>query len=261
MPLTFPRLAALPAAALLALLPAGAPAQMMMNTLDLGIQQIQQSSGLSVSIGQSMMNSDLPWRSGTDSRGYDRRDDGPDRRGDAPRRGPAPAPRAVTATTFTPVGPPLVPREVASVWPAERRAEAEGVYTRWLDEYRALARGKRLVPNDVARAASYLVANIAAIELGRDLTARQLEPMRRQMHDFFARSPAFARMSNRERQQLFEIYVIMGTILDDRYRAARSRNDTQDLRRLHAINDRWTRDLLHAPVEQIRFTDAGIVIR
>ena len=254
MMLTFPRLAALPAAALLALFPAGAPAQMMMNTLDLGIQQIQQSSSLSVSIGQSMMNSDLPWRSGANSRG-------PARRGDAPRRGSAPAPRAVTATTFTPVGPPLVPREVASVWPAERRAEAEGVYTRWLDEYRALARGKGLAPNDVARAASYLIANIAAIERGRDLTARQLEPMRRQMHDFFARSPAFARMGNRERQQLFEIYVIMGTILDDRYRAARSRNDTEDLRRLHGINDRWTRDLLHAPLERVRFTDAGIVVR
>lgn len=178
----------------------------------------------------------------------------------SPQTRPVSSPRpAAGATTFKPVAPALVPRQLAARAPAERE-EAERFFTRLLEEYREIMRSKGLPPNDVARAASFLVASSHNVySVGGDLAPGQLDGLREQMREVFAEDAEFQRLSDREKQELFEGYAIIGMYLSG-VKASDS-GDREWLAQMRRLARTQLEETFGAPADKLVFTNDGVKYR
>jgi hypothetical protein len=173
---------------------------------------------------------------------------------------PASSPRAAAgATTFRPVAPMLVPRLLAERAPAERE-KAERFFAGLLEEYREIMRGKGLPPNDVARAASFLVAiSHDVYGGGGKLGPGQLDGLREQMREVFAEDAEFQRLSDREKQELFEGYAIVGMYLSG---VPASRGDDREwLAQMRRLARTQLEETFGVSVDRLVFTNEGVKYR
>ncbi len=178
----------------------------------------------------------------------------------SPRARPASAPRAAAGTTtFKSVAPMLVPQQLAARAPAERE-EAERFFAKLLEEYREIMRRKGLPPNDVARAASFLVAiSHDVYSDGGDLGPSQLDGLREQMREVFAEDAEFQRLSDREKQELFEGYAIIGMYLSGV--SASKGDDREWLAEMRRLARTQLEETFGVPVDRLVFTDEGVKYR
>lgn len=178
----------------------------------------------------------------------------------SPQTRPASSPRtAAGATTFRPVAPSLVPRQLAARAPAERE-EAERFFSRLLEEYREIMRGKGLPPNDVARAASFLVAiSYDVYGAGSKLGPGQLDGLREQMREVFAEDAEFQRLSDREKQELFEGYAIIGMYLSGV--PASKGGDREWLAQMRRLARAQLEETFGVSVDRLVFTNEGVKYR
>jgi hypothetical protein len=178
----------------------------------------------------------------------------------SPRTRPASSARAAAGTTtFKSVAPALVPRQLAARAPAERE-EAERFFAKLLEEYREIMRRKGLPANDVARAASFLVAiSHDVYSDGGDLGPAQLDGLREQMREVFAEDAEFQRLSDREKQELFENYAIIGMYLSG---VPASRGDDREwLAEMRRLARTQLEETFGVPVDRLVFTDEGVKYR
>jgi hypothetical protein len=153
----------------------------------------------------------------------------------------------------------LVPRQLAARAPADR-AEAERFFAKLLEEYREIMRRKGVPQNDVARAASFLVAISHDVYSDEgDLSQGQLEGLREQMREVFAEDAEFQRLPDREKQELFEGYAIIGM-----YLSGVSASSSAD-REWHAQMRRLARTQLEetfgVSADKLVFTNDGVRYR
>ncbi len=175
----------------------------------------------------------------------------------SPQTHPASSPRtAAGTTTFRPVAPALVPRLLAARAPAERE-EAERFFARLLEQYREITRRRGLAANDVARAASFLVAvSHDVYSDGGDLGPGQLDGLREQMREVFAEDAEFQRLSDREKQELFEGYAIIGMYLSG---VPASRGDDREwLAQMRRLARTQLEETFGASVDRLVFTNDGV---
>lgn len=179
-------------------------------------------------------------------------------------RGPAggnsaPAPPARGTTTFRPVAPMIVPQQLASKSQAER-GEAERFFAKLLGEYREIMRSKGLPPNDVARAASFLVAISHDVysDAGK-LGPGQLDGLREQMREVFAEDAQFQRLSDREKQELFEGYAIIGMYLSGV--PASKGDDREWLAQMRRLARTQLEETFGVSVDRLVFTNDGVKYR
>lgn len=238
------RSVAVPLAALVLAAPAAAQTMMDLGTLSLGIQQTQQDMFLNQSINQRLATAPE-----ANAR--------PGRSAPEPRRGPAPA----EATRFHPAPGDLTPVRFAAQAAPDRRAALQRYFTDLLADYRKAALAKQAPANDVSRAAVYYIASLAYVNAGgRDLTLQQADALRAQMHDAFGANPRFRALNDRERQEMFEGYVIQGGHITNAFDNARDKGDRARMAQLQAISRDSLQRMMGAPPEQIRFTASGIRI-
>jgi hypothetical protein len=178
----------------------------------------------------------------------------------SPQTHPASSPRtAAGTTTFRPVAPALVPRLLAARAPAERE-EAERFFAKLLEQYREITRRKGLPPNDVARAASFLVAvSHDVYGDGGDLGPGQLDGLREQMREVFAEDAEFQRLSDREKQELFEGYAIIGMYLSGV--PASKGDDREWLAQMRRLARTQLEETFGASVDRLVFTNEGVKYR
>ncbi|MET0646042.1 MAG: DUF6683 family protein [Pyrinomonadaceae bacterium] len=178
----------------------------------------------------------------------------------SPNKTPVSTPRASAGpTTFQPVAPMLAPRQLAAKASAEQK-EVEKFYSELLEDYKALARRKGLPQNDVARAASFALAvshDVYSGE-GRELGQRQLEGLREQMREVLSEDADFQRLSDREKQELFEGYAILGMYISTLYDGARRANHQKGIEQLRQMARTHLEETFGVPVERVTFTDAGV---
>jgi hypothetical protein len=171
---------------------------------------------------------------------------------------PTPAPRpAPGETTFRPVAPMLVPQMLAARAPAERK-EAEKFFAGLLDGYREILRRKGLPQYDVARAASFAVTVSHDVLQGggRDLSEGQREGLREQMREVFAEDADFQRLSDREKQELYEGYAIIGMYLSA---VGATRGETQEwLAQMRRLARTQLEETFGVPAERLAFTADGV---
>lgn len=166
---------------------------------------------------------------------------------------PAPGP-----TTFNPVAPMLAPHQLAAKMPAERK-ETEEFYAGLLQTYREMLRERGLPENDVARAASFAVSvSYNVYSDGRFLTEQQLAGLREQMREVFSEDQEFQSLSDRDKQELYESYAIIGMFLSSIYDGARKANHQKGLEQMRHLARTHLQETFGAPAEQLAFTDDGV---
>src|SRR5215213_2045735 len=134
------------------------------------------------------------------------------------------------------------------------------MFSEALDSYRDRLRQAGLPPNDVARAAAYLVtASYYAATDGRvSLDEAQLTPLRAYLHEAFAENETFQRMSDRERQELFEDYGITATWIDAGFNIVKQAGDREAMRQWQEMARQNFEGVLGAPPEGVVFTARGV---
>lgn len=161
-------------------------------------------------------------------------------------------------TTFNPVAPMLAPHQLAAKVPAERK-ETEEFYAGLLQTYREMLRERGLPENDVARAASFAVSvSYNVYSDGRFLTEQQLAGLREQMREVFSEDDEFQRLSDREKQELYESYAIIGMFLSSIYDGARKAGHQKGVEQMRHLARTHLQETFGAPAEQLAFTDDGV---
>ena len=174
-------------------------------------------------------------------------------------RHPNPTPNTTGASTsFRPVAASLVPQQLAAKTPAHRK-EADEFFNRLLEAYREMARDKGAPLNDVARAAAFSLLSSYYVYNGREtLTPQQMEAVRRQMREMLLDDADFQRLGDRQKQELYESYVILGMFVGSIYDGASKRGDKTKVAEMRELARRQLEGAFGVPVGQLRFTDAGV---
>lgn len=241
----------------------GARAQTMMDlsTIDLGIQQIQDNTFVFNSINQGMAVN-----SGDSGRTNSRRRPAPG--------GPTPTtttgggtgggtahPAAAGQTTFRPVAASIMPQRLATQMgrTSEERARLEKFFAGLLKDYKEMAVERRAPLNDVARASSFAVGTSYDVyNEGRLLGERAFQSMRGQMYDALAGSRKFQALGDRQRQEMYESYVILGMFVSAAYESANKSHDAELAAKMRKLARIQLEGAFGVPVERLRFTDEGV---
>jgi hypothetical protein len=165
------------------------------------------------------------------------------------------------STTFRPSGGSILPaklsRDLAKT-PAQQK-EFERFFKSLLDTYSDLLREKRAPQNDVARAASFAVANSYSVfNGGRLLSGEQVQGLREQVHDAFARSAKFQALSDQRKQELFEGYAIIGMYVSAIYDGATKHGNKDVAEQMKKIAQTQLEETFGTPAERLKFTNAGV---
>lgn len=177
---------------------------------------------------------------------------------------PMPSTPAAGSVTFRPVADQIAPRNMALALgdtPAEQK-RIEALFSEALEHYRGRLKQAGLPTNDVARAAAYLVtASYYAANDGVELNDAQLDGLRKYLREFFATDETFQRMSDRERQELFEDYGITATWLDAGYNIVKQAGDKEGVRQWREMGRKNFMAVLGAPLEKVVITPDGVEYR
>ena len=164
-------------------------------------------------------------------------------------------------TFFRPVSSSIMPQEFARLIARtpDERPKLESWFNELLSRYRMLLQRNGSPENDVARAASYLVSQSYYVYRGgQPLTKSQFEALRRQMQEVLQEDAAFLNRSDEEKQRMYESYAITGAFLGIGFDAMRQQGNTKTAGELREMASQQLQELLGAPADRVRFTDAGI---
>ena len=170
----------------------------------------------------------------------------------------------VGSVTFRPVADQIAPRNMALALgdtPAEQK-RLEALFSEALEHYRGRLKQAGLPANDVARAAAYLVtASYYAANDGVSLDDAQLDGLRKHLREFFSTDETFQRLSDRERQELFEDYGITATWIDAGYNIVKQAGDKEGVRQWRQMGRQNFMAVLGAPLEKVLITPNGVEYR
>lgn len=168
------------------------------------------------------------------------------------------------STSFRPVAPSIMPREMAEELantPAER-ARLEKMFSDLLENYRNRLRQAGGPQTDVARAASFLISASRSVYFDtQPMSMAQINALREHIREVFASDEKFQRASDRERQKMFETYAIVGAFIDAGFHIVKQAGDREGMRQWHEMARANFENMLGAPPEKVDFTLNGVEYR
>jgi hypothetical protein len=175
---------------------------------------------------------------------------------------PPPAPVKPTATTFRPSGKRLMVQRFASSLsqdPAEVKEMTEA-FTQGLKAFEAEA--KRLGrPNSVAMAFAYLVGVCVMVDSDHEAPEAALLTLQAKVDAAFGESAEFKRLSDKERQQLYETMVLMATLPLAGYMVAKETHDDALLQTYRGVAATALEVTLGVRPEKLHFTADSLQLR
>ncbi|MBC8102307.1 MAG: hypothetical protein H7Z41_06945 [Cytophagales bacterium] len=181
--------------------------------------------------------------------------------------------QAVRLTSFQPVSESLMPaRFAATITDAKQREKAEDLYLRLISGTRSdMERNTSNLPvNNVARAMSFAAATAYDLlktpegksmnDLPSQLTKTHMESLRRQFAVALAGDPGFRKLSDREKQEAYEMYLLMPSMAALTYNAAVEQKDVEGQRSARGVARATLTQLFGAAPEKLHFTETGLVI-
>ncbi|HLM55230.1 MAG TPA: DUF6683 family protein [Pyrinomonadaceae bacterium] len=182
----------------------------------------------------------------------------------APPAGGGPGSPPAGSTSFRPVAPSIMPREMAedlATTPAER-ARLEKMFSDLLENYRNRLRQAGGPQTDVARAASFLISASRSVYFDtQPMSMAQINALREHIREVFASDEKFQRASDRERQKMFETYAIVGAFIDAGFHIVKQAGDREGMRQWHEMARANFENMLGAPPEKVDFTLNGVEYR
>lgn len=180
-----------------------------------------------------------------------------------PASGGSGSPQAGT-TTFRPVAGSIMPQVMASevARTPDERPKLEKLFGDLLESYRNRLRDSGGPQTDVSRAASYLIsASHDAYFDSEPLSQEEFDALREHMREVYATDAKFQRASDRERQEMFETFGIVGTWIDAGFQTAKRAGDREGMRHWRGMARANLENMLGAPPENVAFTRNGIMYR
>jgi hypothetical protein len=182
--------------------------------------------------------------------------------GHAEEAAPAPAPVKPTATTFRPSGKRLMVQRFAaslSQDPAEVKEMTEA-FTQGLKAFEAEA--KRLGrPNSVAMAFAYLVGVCVMVDSDHEAPEAALLTLQAKVDAAFGESAEFKKLSDKERQQLYETMVLMATLPLAGYAVAKETHDDALLQTYRGVAATALEVTLGVRPDRLHFTADSLELR
>ncbi|HKP73680.1 MAG TPA: DUF6683 family protein [Pyrinomonadaceae bacterium] len=165
------------------------------------------------------------------------------------------------ATTFRPVAPSIYPQQLArdaATNDAERK-EMEAVFAMCLRNYEANMRRQNQPVKDVARAVSYFVGvNYNVLHGGGSVTPAQGVALRTEIKAALGEDEGFARLSDREKQQIYETMAVLAEYVALNMSVADERGNKQLADATRDMAKDNLEKLLGASAANIRITDRGL---
>lgn len=173
----------------------------------------------------------------------------------------ATAAAAMGSTVFRPVAAMLIPKQLATEAaqaPADRR-DMEAFFAQCLNNYETNMRQQGQPVKDVARAVSYFIGvSYNIYQGGNALTATQGAALRAEIREALAQDEGFLRLSNREKQQMYETMAVTAEYIAISSDVAAQQGNTQLAELARDMAKDNLESLLGVPAAQIRITDNGL---
>lgn len=187
-------------------------------------------------------------------------------RASAPLEPAAPAPRAypLSSSGFARSAAARMPERMAAATPAADRAKVKETYRAMLDAYDQLLRDSneyQRLHNNVAGALTFLVAaSHYAHADGAVLSQPQQEAILRDFNAALAQTPAFARLSNAQKQELFETAAIAGAYVLTMHRLGTEQGRPEHVRVAREVADLALDQVLGTSLSRLSLRD-GLRVR
>lgn len=116
-------------------------------------------------------------------------------------------------------------------------------------------------PNNIAMAFTYLVGVCYLVYSGEEPSEASLEALQASVDEVFGSSPEFKQASQKERQTLYELFVLLATLPLAGYSVATEQNDAELMKSYQQIAGGLLEVVLGVKPERVKFTATGLVIR
>lgn len=166
-----------------------------------------------------------------------------------------------SATTFRPVADSIMPARLAAQMSddEQQRTQRADLFAMFVKQYKELVAKQGKPANDVAGAVASFIANNYEIASGTRLPDVQYTAFRQQMNQVFSSDADFQAKDDRQRQEMFETMVIMGTLPRYLDFLATQNNNNQRLRDTARQTARETlEETLGIKLAQMKFTANGL---
>lgn len=161
---------------------------------------------------------------------------------------------------FTPDPSINTAAKLAAAYPATKRQEVEGVFREMLALY-GRVEGKYDIPkNDLAGAAAVFVLASHIAYSGVDQPPEMIAPLAAQLRAAMASNPEMNRLSNRDKQDMYEQFAIIGMFIEGARYALQSQPNANISANLKKAGSNYLQIFLKSDPANIRFSNAGMFI-
>jgi hypothetical protein len=173
-----------------------------------------------------------------------------------------PASSATSRDAVTTVSPrtPQGPRDMASGYPAARRAEVEKFFGELLTLFHRVEKTFGLPEYDVATAmAGFLAASYGAYR-GQSIPDEHFKPLVVQMRGVLGSQPSFSGVPMADKQSMYEQMAILGMFMSATQMAMRDKADAQMAEKLRAAGKSYIEQFLKTDADRVRISAKGLEI-
>lgn len=180
--------------------------------------------------------------------------------------GVAPVALPLSASSFRPVGEPIMPKRLAARFTelddTQRRA-LETALVELLKSYEQLLERNEdsQLKNNLAGAFAFLFrSSYRALKGGQELTAEQRAFMLEQINDSIGMGLKERRMSDREKQELYESVVLSGSIILGLYDEGQDKGQREQVRSAQELAKDLLDQMMGIAIDKVRPTEDGVHI-
>lgn len=166
------------------------------------------------------------------------------------------------SVTFLPVANMIMPKQLAETIGAtpKDRKELQKAFTEFLqvfDQEAALDKEE----NNVARAVTFFIVCNYIVATGLEFEEEQINFMERDINIYLAENEYFCAFDNHRKQELYESLVILGTLAAAGYHDGEENGRKEQMERFRSLARNGLETLLGVPVERLKLTKVGLVIK
>ena len=143
---------------------------------------------------------------------------------------------------------------------AEERQELRKLFAQFLNHFEKEAR-KDKMPHYVPRAAAAFIALNYFVAAGEEVKAEAIEDLRNRVDDYLPTNPQYRTFSDRQKQQLYETLVILGTLVGIGYNDGEEKKNEKQMDIFRKLGRKNLETLLGVPMEKLKFTEKGFIIQ
>jgi hypothetical protein len=161
---------------------------------------------------------------------------------------------------FTPDPSVNTASKLAAAYPPANRQEAEGVFREMLTLYGRVEDKYNIPKNDLAGAAAVFILASHIAYSGVDQPPEMIAPLAAQLRSAMASNPELVSLSNRDKQDMYEQFAIIGMFIEGTRYALESQPNAKIAANLKTAGGGYLQTFLKSDPAKMRFSNQGMFI-